>query len=433
MPPLTITLHEWDERSPDRDPSLAGVTLGSDPAVRAAASELTRQGKVEIVELRAGLLIRTTSYVGRLHLGDLHLTIRPKIPFDPLLTLLRYAFHLRDLTLLSPAEYNTPPDAFQELLIHQLTAETAELMARGLLRRYTQVSESLAAPRGRIDVQQIVRQGGVQDAALPSTHYPRLEDSLINQVLLEGLYLASGLTGDGVLRSRLRRLASVLEERVSRILLNADVMRQVDRQMNRLTAAYRPALTLIALLLEGAGSLLDEDHPGPGLPGFLFDMNRFFEALVSRFLHENLPGYTVTDQHRLKGMLAYAPGANPQRRQAPTPRPDYVIARDGTIVAVLDAKYRDIWTHGLPREMLYQLAIYALSQSAGGSAAIVYPAIDDDAQPEAIEIREVIHGEYRGQVALRPLNLLRLESLIRASGAQVERERHALAASLAFG
>ncbi|RPJ02789.1 MAG: restriction endonuclease, partial [Chloroflexi bacterium] len=432
MPPLAITLHEWEERSPDGDPLLVGVSLDRDPAVRAAASELTRQGKVEIVELRTGLLIRTTSYVGRVQLGDLHLTIRPKIPFDPLLTLLRYAFHLRDVMLFSPAEYDTPPDAFQELLIHELAAEAGDLMAHGLLRRYTPVRESLAAPRGRIDVQRIIRQGGVQDAALPSTHYPRLEDSLINQVLLAGLYLASGLTGDGAQRSRLRRLASAIEEHVSRVALHADLLRRVDRQMNRLTAAYRPALALIALLLEGSGSVLDEDQTGPDLPGFLFDMNRFFEALVSRFLHENLPGYTVTDQYRLRGLLSYAPGRNPQRRQAPTPRPDYVISRDGTVVAVLDAKYRDIWTNGLPREMLYQLALYALSQSAGGSAAIVYPTIDTDAQPEAIDIREVIHGEHRGQVALRPLNLLRLEVLIRASGAQAERERHGLAASLAL-
>jgi 5-methylcytosine-specific restriction enzyme subunit McrC len=433
MSPLVIDLHEWEERSPENDSSLAGITLGNDPAVRDIARELTRAGVVEIIELRSGLRLKTSSYVGRLQLGDLHLTIRPKIPFDPLLTLLRYAFNLRNLKLFSDAEYSIPPDAFQELLIHQLAAEANELITRGLQRRYVQVNDYLPAPRGRIDVQRVARQSDIVEATIPCTYYPRLEDSLVNQVLLAGLHLASRLTNDLLLRTKLRRLAAIIEENVTRIMLNGEVMRHLDRQLNRLTAAYEPALTLIALLLQSSGITLDDSQAVLPLPGFLFDMNHFFEALMSRFLRENLRGYTVIDQYRLRGMMAYRPDYNPQRRKSPTPRPDYVVTRDGRMAAMLDAKYRDIWTNGLPRDMLYQLAIYARSQDDDGSAAILYPTLEPLAKPEIIDINEVFYGEHRGQVIMRPVNLERLEQLITGTGVQAERERAVFAAYLVFG
>jgi 5-methylcytosine-specific restriction enzyme subunit McrC len=62
-------------------------------------------------------------------------------------------------------------------------------------------------------------------------------------------------------------------------------------------------------------------------------------------------------------------------------------------VAVLDAKYRDLWQQSLPREMLYQLALYALGRGGGErSSTILYPSVDEAAREQLIKIQEPVMG-----------------------------------------
>lgn len=409
MTAIHVRLREWETTSPDRA-DLRGVFL--DDAARQTAYRLADKGVVEISELRTGLRVQAFAHVGRIQLGDLTVTIEPKLAAGELFELLRYAYGLRNLTLFSGAGYAERGQLLQDLVAAQLRDEVRELVARGLARRYVARAEPLRTPRGRIDMDQLVRQLPLVDAALPCRHHARSPDHVLNQAIHGALALAATIASDRELRGELLRLAATLAVDVTAVRLDAQLLRRAWTRVDRTTVSYEPTLRLAELLLACNSIALDGDATLT-LPGFLFDMNRFFEALVGRLLRDHLPELEVVDQNKLTGMMRYRPQLNPRRRHAPTPRPDFALMRERRIVALLDAKYRDLWERSLPREMLYQLAMYAVSQPAGSTAAIIYPTTDFAAADAEIELRAPDGSGVLGYVALRPLVLPALAAALR--------------------
>jgi 5-methylcytosine-specific restriction enzyme subunit McrC len=427
---LEIRLDEWSTLEPGRSGSgpLVGRRLDG-PDSRRLAKELRQARLLDIEELASGLRVRSFSHVGRVRLGDIVVTIEPKLGPEALLALFRYAYGLRNLRLFETSPFDTSGRMLQDLLAAQLLAEMNELLERGLARRYVERTERLSAPRGRIDFLALARTG-TPTVDLLCSHHPRSADHLLNRVLGAGVGLAAEIANDVALRLSLRRLETRLKVEVAPVALSHAILAEARRGMNRLVSAYEPALRLTEILHAGSSASLDADD-GVRVPGFLFDMNRFFQALVSRWLRDHLDDFVVRDEQALAGMMRYVPGKNPRQRRAPTPRPDFLVLRGTKPLALLDAKYRDLWSHDLPREMLYQLGIYALSHVGEGTAAIIYPTTATGASESVIEIREAVGGATSGYVALRPMVLPKLVELL--SDDRWTAARRAVARELAFG
>jgi 5-methylcytosine-specific restriction enzyme subunit McrC len=428
-----INLVEWETLRLPEASFLSGVVPRFDKYNERIADELASSNKLEILLLRSGIEIRATSWVGRVTLGDLTITVLPKINGAPLLNLLRYAYSLRDLETFTPAGYETATEAFQDLIVEQLTNEATELLSRGLHRDYMRFNAELASPTGRIDFAEMPL--AAAKSAVACTYYRRSDAVLLNRVLLAGLRLAARVSTDNELTVRVFRLSQMLEDTVPTMQLTTAELDKASRGIDRRTTAYTSALTLIGILFNGMGVSIAEPSGAVPMPGFLFDMNLFFQSLISRVLHDELPEFSIQDEHHLKGIFEYDPANNPQRRRAVIPRPDFAILTHGKVIEFLDAKYRDLWETPLPRDMLYQLAIYALSKNTGKPrSTILYPTLAAEAVEQIILLKDPILGNKRAEIALRPVNLLQMEKLTRPrTGALIARQRQQFARTLVFG
>ena len=140
-------------------------------------------------------------------------------------------------------------------------------------------------------------------------------------------------------------------------------------------------------------------------------MNRFFQALLSRFLHENLPDYTIRDEFRLKGMIQFVPGYNPRSRRPPTPRPDFVVLggtpAGGDPRRQVPGPLGDATASG---DAVPTSDLCGRPRTSGGD----YPLPDDRrvAKEARIGVREPVYGRQMAQVGLRPVQLGVLEDLV---------------------
>ena len=129
-------------------------------------------------------------------------------------------------------------------------------------------------------------------------------------------------------------------------------------------------------------------------------MNRFFQALLGE-----VPRRQPSRAHSPFGAPAHGDvrlraRLEPVRNRPPTPRPDFVVSQGPKTVAILDAKYRDLWENPLPRDMLYQLAIYAMSHESGRPRSCTLRT-HDQATEARIDVRDPLHGGRRALVVLR--------------------------------
>lgn len=405
MTEKVIDLYEWDQVF------LEDVEL-ADEVTSTLAKSLTDKRIIAITELKSGLSIQTNSYVGRIQIGQLQINIHPKIAGFPLYQLMKYAYQLRHLKLFNASAHSLSELTFFDLLIYELVIETEDLLRRGIQKTYIPREDDLSSPRGRIDMKRLAAQGGVTRETLPCMYFQRDENHILNRTVLAGLKLALKMVIDVELKQNIRQLCSTLEETIGGMQLTRTSLKHAHNHVNRLTARYTAVLEIINILYESQGIRFEDEDQSIHLHGYFFDMNAFFETLIGRLLADYGEGFTFKDQYKLHDLFIYTPEFNPKRRRSPTPRPDYALMRDGRVAKLMDAKYRNLWERSLPSDMLYQLAIYAVSGVGNKTATILYPTTDDKPTVQKVDINDPVTSAKMATVVLQPVNLVKVAEFL---------------------
>ncbi|MBU1432533.1 McrC family protein [Myxococcota bacterium] len=392
--PPTLRIREWSTITPSEPggAALRGLRLSVEDRALLANLGIGEGGRprLKIMELREGLAITTTAYIGAVQLSCLRLIIEPKMTLKRLMSMVAYGFEIDELALSGEADYAPATQGLLDLLGLALLNASLRLTRRGLRPAYRAARADLSTPRGRVDL------------AYEATHPPRGRlrcdfedftlDHPLNQILASGLVEAASVMLDRGLRFELRRLVDRAFGGVSRPPLTASGLRRVAQQLNRQQRDYRLPLQLIRLIHEGRH--LGDDGMGGALPlwSFMLNMNRLFERFLERHLRRAAPpGVRVEAQATAPDRFRYE--ENPKLRPAPQIRPDFVLWQGDEVYAVADAKYKRYDQQPPSTADLYQLTIYGLAYGLRAPKAVLllYPLPEGQA-----EAREALRFEAPG-------------------------------------
>lgn len=383
----TLTFSEWSSVTPDDSEVLRHCGLNQ--ADRSLLAEIHQKTSLRVEELPQGLRVTVGPHVGTVSLSQLRLVIMPKLRLNALMAMVAYAFEVSDGLLTSgQSEDLTSQYGLIDLLGFALLKAAQRLSRHGLVRHYQERCEELSSPRGRI----------LMHPPNPKKNRPTLycrfhtltSDHLLNQTLAAGLRLAATLVQHPKLKPDLTRAAHRVVPNSFFMSLNKATLDTALNTLDRRSNHYRPALSLIAAFVQS--SHLNPQSKGEmPITAFVLDMNRLFEAFITRYLQKQAPSnMIVRSQDVHHGVLTYLD--NPNGWKHPTLRPDLVFLHCGKPLAIGDAKYRDHQQNPPSADELYQLVTYGLAYPLPEPRQVFlfYP-LPSEQLPQAARLRFAPH------------------------------------------
>ena len=333
---------------------------------------LLREAHVDVMpSANAGetYVLKASSYVGAISLGNLTIVVRPKIPIDRLMFLVAYGMDPNDW-LKYPFDLS-PDTEVLEAIIPAFLHHMRQAIQRGLLQWYRPEEEALHTVRGRIRfADQVNRRFGIP-LPVEVAYDEFTEDIDENRLLKTALYRLAHIP---VRLAPARRDVRALLPAFNTVELGAYRRgKTLEVRYTRLNQHYRPAVELARLIIDN--SSLELFHAEVTGASFLLDMNRVFERFLFVALREALK---LSEREWRKQRLTL------DEADAINLYPNLSWWRDGRCCFVGDAKYKRIEPMGFRHADIYQMLAYCTAAQLP-SSLLVYAA--GESEPRVHRIR----------------------------------------------
>ena len=310
-----------------------------------------------VVDAEDTYLLKPSSTVGAVEVGELSVLIRPKIPIPQLLSLACYAIGEYKQQERRAFEFEEE-EALPDTLALALSAAARRAFARGLLHGYRTEEEALHTVRGRIMfAEQIRRRFGIP---LPvEVRYDEFTDDITANQLVKA---AVHRLGRMRLRSaRARRGLGWMAGTLDNVSLIEFPRKNVPTvEFDRLNEHYRDVVGLSRLILRH--SAFESGRGDVRATGFLMNMNVVFQEFVTQALREEL---RVTERVFGERRIASLDEGDQIRLI-----PDLTWWQGNECVFVGDAKYKNITGERVPNADLYQLLAYVTALDLPGGLLV---------------------------------------------------------------
>ena len=303
--------------------------------------------------------LKPSSTVGALDIGDLSVSIQPKLPIGRVLYLASYAMgavKFRDERF----DFRAQP-TLVEALVPALTRAAGHAFARGLLHGYRTEEDALQTVRGRIRVADQLRCRF--DIPLPvEVRYDDFTDDVLANRLVKAAAHRLGKLRLRMSKSRLD-LGSIVATLDNVNLVEFPPKAVPEVKFDRLNEHYREVVNLARLILRHTA--IETAHGAVRANGFLMDMNEIFQEFVTRALREELrlSESTFPSDKRL-------PRLHLDEDREVQLKPDLSWWNGPTCTFVGDAKYKRTASKRVPNADLYQLLAYTTALDLPGGLLI---------------------------------------------------------------
>lgn len=334
-----IELSEYKTRGPTSDKSedteidvnLKNLSLNQeDYELR---DYLSQKKILKITELKQGIQISSTSYIGIAQFSEFSIMVLPKILMDAnnLPKLIEYAYELDDVIIpQSEIKFETTKNLLVEIILASFIKKCQHLLRQGLVKSYVTHQENIPYLRGKLLLQQQLI-NTVQKKLEFACEFDELEyNNLENQIVLFTLEKSYFLTRNESIKREIRKLIHQFVSFVDKTQIQISDFDKIS--YTRLNQQYEKIHQICKLILTSTGIGNFYKQKTSFVNSFFIDMNVVFESFVARLFSEYYPLPSKIQ----KGKKAW----ETEDGKSSQIRTDILTYKDNKVDSIIDTKYK---------------------------------------------------------------------------------------------